>query len=405
MCYNNNNNKGCDNMAKTRGNGEGNIRQRPDGRWESRYSIKDPITGKQKQHSIYGQKQSEVSKKLKQVLSDIDNGNYVEPNKITISDWMVKWLKNYAKLEISSSTYRDYESMIKNHVIPKLGFVKIEDLKPYTLQSFYNELLEGGRVLTKGKEKNCTDLSLSVGRVRKIHAMLHKSFNQAIKAGLLKNNPDDGCVLPSKERHELNIFPEEQINSFFDEISDSNYYEVFVLEVCTGLRLGELLGIEWDSVNFNDNTIQIKQQLKIEDHKLILSPFLKTDYSFRKLAIPEFAMGILKSLKDKQDSIFGKGIVTLTFCNQDGKSYYPTTINHYFHKVQDKLGLPSLRFHDLRHSWATYALNHGTDIKTVQEILGHADAAFTMQTYTHSTMTMKKDSANKMNDFLSDKVK
>lgn len=392
-------------MAKSRANGEGSIRQRKDGYWEARITIgRNPQNGKQQQRSIYARTQRELIAQMKKFQIDLGSGTYVKSSKTTLSDWMERWLSSYVKPTCAASTFSSYHMLIYIHVIPEIGQIELSALTTNILQEFYVHVLAGGRVLTKGKVSS--DLSLSTATVHKIRNIMHKALTKAVQERLIRYNPDDGCELPPVRGKERNLLLEEDIPKFLDLLKYGNYYPLFVLELATGLRRGEILGLTWDCINFDNSSVDIKQQLVYLNGKAIVSSVLKTESSRRTLPLDTVIIDVLRKHRGEQSATIGAANKSnLVFCNPSGKPFYPTTVTHYLKTIVKQLGLPNLSFHDLRHSYATYALAHGIDYKTLQVYLGHSNAAFTIQAYPQSTMEMKRRSAEIIGNLLSSKMK
>jgi hypothetical protein len=173
-----------------KGNNEGSIRKRADGTWEGRYSDGRNENGRQIQRSVYGKTRKEVSDKLNAILYQKQNGTYVTPNKITLSNWLCQWLHNYAEITVRPSTYISYEGYVYNHINPVLGNMAIQQITPVMIQNFYNQKYESGRVDGNG--------GLSAKTIRNMHNMLHQSLDQAKINGVILTNPTDGTVIPKQ---------------------------------------------------------------------------------------------------------------------------------------------------------------------------------------------------------------
>ena len=226
-------------MAKN-ARGAGSIRQRPDGRWEARYSAGfHPGTGKQIQKSIYGKTQKEVRQKLNQIITELDQGTYVTPSKMTVEAWMLTWLQDYIG-NVKPHTRRAYEDRIKLHVIPALGAVKLTDLTPPMVQRFVNDL---------GKERR-NKKALSPKTIKNIHGVLHRALLQAVIIGYIRSNPADHCTLPRVVRPNIKPMDDNTISKFIEAVKGERYEDLFLITLFTGLRQGEVLGIQWNCIDF-----------------------------------------------------------------------------------------------------------------------------------------------------------
>lgn len=376
--------------------GGGTIRQRPDGRWEARFTVgRDPGTGKQIQRSIYGDSQAEVRKKLSQITAAVDNGTYTAPSKMTVGQWLDIWTAEYLN-HVRPRTVEAYQCQIKNHIRPALGAIRLEALNTHTIQSFYNGL---------GKPQGDKP-GLSAKSVKNIHGILHKAIQQAVTVGYLKFNPADACTLPRVERKELKPLDEDATARFIEAVKGNRYETVFLVTLFTGMREGEVLGLTWDCVDFDRGTVTINKQLQKTTgggSVYILSP--TKNGRGRVIAPAPFVMGLLREQQRRQAewrlkagrAWEGGGLV---FTNEAGGHLSHHTVYHNFKLVVASIGMPEIRFHDLRHSFAVASIRSGDDIKTVQGNLGHATAAFTLDVYGHVTEQMKQASAQRMEGYI-----
>ena len=379
-------------MSRKNANGAGNIRKRSDGRWEGRYSNGfDPKTGKLIQKSVYGKTQKEVRQKLAKITSEIDEGTYIEPNSIKLSDWLKTWLRDYIG-NVKRATVKSYTDHVNLNIIPYLGKTQLSKLSPAMIQSMYNTLQ---------REKG-----LSAKTIKNVHGVLHRALTQAQKMGYIRLNPLDAVTLPRIEKPQIKPMEEDDLTRFLKAIKGNPYELVFFVTVFTGLRQGEVLGLTWDCVNFEQNTLFInKQHGKVKGGKEYVFSSLKSDKPRMIVA----ADGVMEALRKQQAfqsrwaEEAGDGwnnTDNLVFTTELGRYLCNQTVYLAFKKVVKSLGLESIRFHDLRHTFAVNSLKAGDDIKTVQENLGHHTASFTLDVYAHVTGGMKHDSANRMEQYL-----
>lgn len=396
-------------MAKRTAQGNGTIRERRKGLWEARFTIgRDPGTGKQIQRSVYGSTQQEVRKKLNQVIQEIDSGTYTEPTSMTLGAWLDSWVDEYT-INLKDGTIRSYKDNIRLHINPNLGAVQLNKLTAAQIQKFYNKLLKSGRHLQKGQKKEAP-AGLSAKTVKIIHAVLHKALNQAVLLGYLKSNPSQSCVLPKVEKKEMKALDGEQIASFIKAAVNHKHFALFYTLLFTGMRRGEIMGLKWNSVNFDEGYIDITQQLQRgrgTERRLELVP-LKNSKP-RKVYPAPVVLEVLKEHQRKQNELKsllgGDWLETeAVFCNDFGGFLDSDAVYQSFKRFLKQSGIPDIRVHDLRHTYATTALSSGVDIKTVQDDLGHHDAAFTLNTYAHATMSMKKDSSARMQQYINSVV-
>lgn len=393
--------------SKKNGAGEGSIRKRGANRWEARVTTgHDPATGRQIQKSLYGRTREEVAKKLTEIKSSLDNGTYVEPSKMKVGEWIQSWLLNYARMRIKESTYENYKALISAYIVPGIGAKALNELKTKDLQIFYNRLHERGKIGRYGGKN--ADKGLSASTIKHVHNIIHQALSQACKESLIRNNPDDACVLPKGEKRKITTLPIDDLAIFLQEASKGNHYALFYLDLCTGLRRGELLGLQWTDIDFEKGILIVKRQLNRVNKQLHFST-LKTANSNRIIKLPDSALDVLNLHKQAQIERRHKAEPVweehdLVFCNELGGPLDPSGIYHYYKRLLKRSGFSSYRFHDLRHTFATIALQNGVDVKTIQETLGHYSAAFTLQVYGHVTRQMQDAAAKKIDAFLTKKA-
>lgn len=373
-------------MKNRNAKGGGSVRQREDGTWEARCTING------KRRSFYGKKQSEALKAMRSALSAADEGKYIEPSKMTVEQWITVWLEEYIKPSAKPLTYATYSSKARTHILPALGNIKLSALDPTMVQTFYNDLL---------RKKGLAPKSISA-----THGVLHKALQHAVELRYINNNVTDACKTPRVTRKEIKPLSDEEIEAFLIAIEGNKYKDMFMVALFAGMRENEICGLPWDAVDFQKNTITVKQQL-YNDKAKGASYYISTTKhdKIRILTAPQFVMDILKNTKIKQlqahMNCFGtwQNEYNLVFTDECGKYTVPQTLYKNFKKVATTIGRPDARFHDLRHTYAVTSLQEGDDIKTLQQNLGHATAAFTLDVYGHVSEKMKKDSADRMERF------
>ena len=376
-------------MAKRRANGEGSIRKRKDGRWEGRYTAgRDPVTGKAIYKNVLGKTQAEVKEKLKSAIEK-NSALPLAAGQYTLGQWLDIWMENYAKLQVRASSYKTYQGFISNHIKPALDDMPLEKLTAMNLQQLYKHLLENGRVeCTESRNKS---KSLSVKTVRNINQMISSALNCAVEQRLIASNPTKGCVLPKLERKEMKILPPESLGTFFEEARRSGVFELYYIDLATGLRRGELLGLKWSDIDLVKGIIHVRRQVLRQNGEVVEAP-LKTKNSYRNIAIGADALKVLKGMEQKDEYVFPSPF---------GGPMSPDSVLHMLQRVLKRAGLERIRFHDLRHTFSVLALQNGVDVKTLSAMLGHYSAGFTLDTYAHVTTSMQKQAANAVGSFLS----
>ncbi len=376
-------------MAKRRANGEGSIRKRKDGRWEGRYTAgRDPVTGKVIYKNVLGKTQAEVKEKLKAAIEK-SAVRTMSMEYYTVGQWLDTWMENYAKLQVRASSYKTYQGFIDNHIKPTLGDISLEKLTSMDLQRLYKHLLESGRV--ECAEARNKPRGLSVKTVRNINQMISSVLNCAVEQRLIPANPTKGCVLPKLERKEMNILPLESLGTFFEEARHSGVFELYYIDLATGLRRGELLGLKWSDIDLDKGIIHVRRQVLRQNGEVVEAP-LKTKNSYRNIAIGVDAIKVLKGMEQKDEYVFPSPY---------GGPMSPDSVLHMLQRVLKRAGLERIRFHDLRHTFSVLALQNGVDVKTLSAMLGHYSAGFTLDTYAHVTTSMQKQAANAVGNFLS----
>lgn len=399
--------------------GSGTIRQRADGTWEARFVVgHDPGTGKPVRKSVYAKTQKEVRQKLAQAVAAVDDKSYREPCKMTLGEWLDIWVDTYLK-DVKPRTLKIYQDDIRLHIKPYLAAIKLNELDTHTVQRFFNTLLKSGkRVPKRDKEGKIVKKDgktiyegapLSSKTVKNVHGVLHGALRQAVVNRYIPINPADGdfCKLPKIQKQEIKPLDEVQIADFLKAIHGDQFEELFLVTLFTGLRQGEVLGLTWDCVDFDNGTLLVNKQMQLHQEQGIKAYQLvptKNSKSRTITAAPS-VMSLLKrrrAIQAQQHLEAGplwQGS-DLVFTDELGRHLTKSSVYRSFKKIVAAIGRPDARFHDLRHSYAVAAIRSGDDIKTVQGNLGHATAAFTLDVYGHVTDQMKQASAARMEAFI-----
>ena len=380
-------------MAKKRANGEGSIRKRSDGRWEGRYTVGYDENGKVKMKNVLGKTQAEVKEKLKEKIEEAKVLDVSKSEAYTVGEWAVLWFEIYAKPNIRERTADYYNRYITKHIVPCLGDIKLNKLTGRQIQKMYNDLLDHGRERVSQKEKNP---GLSGTYVHGVHVMLHNCLNRAVKERLLVRNPADDVIVPKIDKKEMKILPPEQVKAYLKAASVRGVLPLFYLELTSGLRKGEIAALLWSDLDVENCTLSVtKQLMSSRDGELkITQP--KTATSVRLISLPQETVELLKEEHSKHPLN-----IYMFPSPRTGGMYRPDSIVKLHEKILNDAGIEHLRFHDLRHSFATYALQSGADVKTLSCMLGHYSAGFTLNTYCHATRDMQADAARKIGGFMS----
>ena len=380
-------------MAKKRANGEGSIRKRSDGRWEGRYTAGyNPKTGKRITKNVLAKTQAEVKEKLAKAIEESKKLDIVRSDEYTVAKWLRLWYELYAKPNIRPTTAEYYRRCIELHTIPRIGDIKLNKLTSREIQKLYKGLQENGRLRECQKRKQP---GLSSSTVRGIHMMLHNALDRAVKERLILRNPTEDCIIPKLEKQEMKILHPEDMKAYLEAADKRGVLSMFYLELTSGIRKGELVALLWSDLDEKNRTISVsKQALRSPEGEITVSR-PKTENSIRKISIPQEAVTLLiQEHKKHPDNPY------MFPSPKNGGMYYPDSVVKLHMKILKDAGLEHIRFHDLRHTFATLALQNGVDVKTVSSMLGHYDAGFTLRTYTHATRQMQEQAAEKMGNFM-----
>lgn len=379
-------------MSKRRSNGEGNIRKRKDGRWEGRYTAgHDPVTGKQVFKNVLGKTQAEVREKLKKALEENQKTDFTQRGKYTVGQWMEEWFENVCKLKVRPSSHQTYRGYIDHHIAPYIGKLPLEKLTTMDLQKLYRKLMNKGRV--ERIEAENQPKGLSAKTVWNINQVISSAMDFAVAQKIISENPCKNVSLPKIEHKEMQTIPAERLQAFLEEAKASGIYEMYYIELSTGLRRGELLGLKWEDIDWKNRIIKVRRQVARVNGEIVEAP-LKTKNSYRAVSISPQAIEVLKQQAAKTHDAY-------VFPSPNGGPISPDSVNNMLKRVLERAGIPKVRFHDLRHTFATLALQNGVDIKTVSGMLGHFSAGFTLDTYAHVTTAAQKEAAQTMGNVLS----
>src|SRR5215211_2210705 len=369
-----------------RGNGEGSITQRSDGRWMARYMV-----GPKRKH-IYGKTRQEVAVKLSKALSDRASGFVFDAGTLTLSGYLDRWLSHSVRGSVRQRTFERYEQIARVHIKPTLGRIKLKALTPTQVRGLYQEKLDDG---------------LAPRTVQYIHTTLRKALKEAVQDGLIPRNAADAVKAPRPAKKENNPLTLEQARTFLEVVSGDRFEALYVLAIHCGLREGELLGLKWDDLDLEAGTLSVRRTLsETKELGRIFEP--PKNGKGRSIKLTPGAIEALhghlgrqlKEIERAGDRYQDQGLVfpAQTGTPMNGKNLTARS----FKPILVKAGLPrSVRLHDLRHTCATLLLGKGVHPKIVQELLGHATIAITLDTYSHVLPNMQSEAVVAMQDWLS----
>jgi integrase len=376
-------------MAK-RGNGAGSIYHRKsDNKWVGSITLEN---GKRK--VFYGKTQKEVQDKVNEALYEQQQGTLITAKDQTLSEYLAGWLEDTVKPNRRPRTYERYECMIRLHINPVLGKVKLQALTPRHIKLLQTQGLKAG---------------LSNTTVGAIHEMLHKALDDAWKLELIKRNVCDMISPPRRQHKEYQPLDAAQSRKLLEAAKGHPQEVMFVLALATGMRRGELLGLKWQDIDFSNRVLYVRRALSRlptkmgkEEGDLYVEADLKTKSSKRTIALAGFAIDALKQHRSKQGEMREQAgrlwqEHNYVFCKPNGAHLNPGhDVLVQLKILLKKAGLPDVRFHDLRHSVATFLLSMGVHPKIVQDILGHAEISMTLDTYSHVSPTMQREAMDKL---------
>ena len=371
-------------MAK-RGNKEGTITKLANGTYMGKVMLGWKKDGKSNRVSVYGKTRKEVSDKLITLASQVIDGTYIEPTRITLGEWLKKWLKDYKSINLKPRTYDTYENQILFHIVPEIGDIELNNLKTNQLQRFYNLKYNGGK-------------GLSSATMRKIHSIIQAALTQAQIVGLIIRNPTIGVELPRLEQRNIKVFSQEEQNGFFEAAKSFDLSNAFLLSIDTGLRMGELLALTWQDVDLKEGTISVgKNIMFVKDREgvtgnknmMIVQDAPKTRASIRKVPLTQRALKMMKEMSVKSNPN-----CNLVFPSRKFTHINPRNFERSFQSVVDKAGIEKCNGHTLRHTFATRCFEKGIPVKIVSKWLGHSKITHTLDIYTHVLPDMEKHAIN-----------
>lgn len=378
-------------MAK-RTNGEGTIYKRADGRWCAAYYVGI------KRKFLYGKSQKEVKYKLKALMEEEkENEQLTDTGSLTLQSWVLQYLKDYKVNEIKASTMNTYMTFYRKHIADSdIGEMELQEIQTNDLQRYYNRKLKEG---------------LSAKTVRHLSVIIREALTQAVRLRYIRNSPQEGVILPKKEKYEGKTLSQSDVLKLLKEAVDEPLYPLIMTAIFTGMRKGEILGLQWKNVDLDNGYIKVEKSLcrvadgvdekgRYRTKVVLLEP--KTAASKRIIPITSQLVDILEHHRERQEKYkkeavdFYNSELDLVFANYLGDFMSEREVLRGFYTVLDKYEIPRVRFHDLRHTYASLLMESETDSKVIQELLGHSSISTTLDIYTHLKMEQKRNSVDKM---------
>lgn len=366
------------------------------GRWAGVIEL-EPSTlpnGKKKRNQkwVYGDTQAEVEEKVAEIIDQVHKNDYIKSSKETVADFFETWLESYCKNNVTYNTHRNYKRAIDNHIKPSIGHMKLDRLKPFDIQLLYNSL----------SDKPSTAVY--------VHRVLHEALKHAKQWELTRNNPAENVVPPqAPKKQDYNVWSNNTVGKLLESIDNHILFMPVLIAASTGMRRGEICGLQWKDIDLTSGTIFIKKQLMRMNSNLVLCD-TKTHKSSRPILIDMDIVPLLqrhKEIQTQNELMYGKiekvyilenkQIIEINndlVCTwEDGRPIDPDYVTKQFPKLAESLGFGSIRFHDLRHSHATELIRNKVSMKIVSDRLRHASMKTTSDIYTHVDLDMQKQSA------------
>ena len=360
--------------------------------------------------TIHGTKK-DAQIELAKFVADVQNGLIIEGKSLKFSEFTEIWKRDYGSKELAPSTYKRYCRMLKTRLLPYFGHFYINKIKPTDIMKFY-DLLEKDTQLVrkKGNNGSKTKKPLSGKTILEHHRLLRAMLHKAVYWQLIVANPAERVQPPKARKPKRKSYDDEQTKILLENLEllsseDTKYKVAIILTVFTGVRLGELMGLEWTDVDFKNGIISINRSSQYLSDMGVFTKVPKTESSIREIAIPEFIISLLEEYKlwyEEQKSIYGELWTNSDrlFVQADGKPMHPSTISKWFVKYVGQIGLPVINFHGLRHTNATLLISQNIDVAVVAARLGHAQITTTFNFYVHPIISHNKSAGNVLQNLL-----
>lgn len=385
----------------------GNITDMGNGKYRLRVSNGRDANGTRKYHNktVTCSCRREAEKELAKFVTSIEGGCTYSASKTTLNDFSKQWLETYVKPNLSPTTYQGYEEKLRLHILPSLGNKRLDKIRPIDIDNLYNFLLTKP---TNRKDKDGNFKTLSSTSVHRVHEILSKMFNDAARWDLIPYNPCVKATKPKCSQTQMKCYDENATRELLSCLisSTSTRNKTFcTLALLGGFRRGEILGLHWDDIDFKNKKISINRSAYYSAGNGINEKKPKTEKSIRTIVVPDICFTLLKQWRSEQSKMrlaLGSKWYDSNniFTSDNGKKLHPSTAPKWFSELLKKNNLTHIRFHDLRHTFATLLVSNNTDIKTVSHKLGHASPNTTMNFYLHDLESTDKASSELLENLL-----
>lgn len=378
---------------------KGSVRQLKSGSWELRFDLpREPSQERvQKSVTVQAANKKEAEAKLREILRQIDTNTYVDSGKMTLEEFLRRWLKDYCEPNLRQTTVDGYKIIIEKHLIPALGHIKLSKLRPINIQEYYTHALQYGRADGKGKE-------LSPTTVLHHHSLLRRALATAVKWQLLARNICNAVDPPRAKRYKAKVYDEAAVARLLEVSEGTRLYIPILLTLATGLRRGEVLALHWHDFDPKAGTITVDESL-VNTSEGPRFDEVKTETSRAVLDLPESVVEELLAHKKRQEAekIHAEEFwqeYDLIICKEDGTRWHPGGFSDSFRRLLHRHELPHIRFHDLRHTHASHLIRMGFHPKVVCERLRHSRIGTTMDIYGHLFPGAQKEVAKQLDEKL-----
>jgi len=353
----------------------------------------------------------EAKVELAKFVAEVEKGNVIEGNSITFEEFTEIWKRDYGSKELAPTTYARYLAILKTRILPYFGKFKLDKIRPTDIMKFY-DMLESDTQIRRLKNNKGERLKKPLSRktILEHHRLLRAMLHKAVYWQLIVSNPAERVQAPRAKKPKRRSYDDEQTKILLENleqlsIEDTKYKVAIILTVFTGVRLGELMGLEWQDIDFKNGIISINRSSQYLSDMGVFTKVPKTESSIREIAIPEFIISLLEEYKlwyDEQRSFYGELWTNSNrlFVQADGKPMHPSTISKWFVKYVGQIGLPVINFHGLRHTNATLLISQNIDVAVVAARLGHAQITTTFNFYVHPIISHNRKAGNVLENLL-----
>ena len=360
--------------------------------------------------TVHGSKK-DAKIELAKFVADVQNGMVIEGKALKFSEFTEIWKRDYGSKELAPSTYKRYIRMLETRILPYFGHFYVNKIKPTDIMLFYDQLSRDTQLVRKkGNNGAKTIKPLSAKTILEHHRLLRAMLHRAVYWQIIVNNPAKRVQPPKTMKPKRKYYDDDQsklLLSSLMELGENQikYKVAIILTIFTGFRLGELMGLEWSDINFNDGIVSVNRSSQYLADKGVFTKTPKTESSIRDVAIPEFVISLLKEYKlwyEEQKSLYGELWTNSNrlFVQADGRPMHPSTISKWFVRYVGQIGLPVINFHGLRHTNATLLIAQNIDVAVVAARLGHAQITTTYNFYVHPIISHNRKAGYALENLL-----